>query len=153
MRAIVILEVMWDWRNVTGRAGYRETAPRYFDINPENHTGRRLHAWLKGKPFLVTNACPQLVSSAKGRGTPDANWLHENLLVLKPFDLVLVCGRVAQQTYRRESTDGARIIELPHPAARTWSRQGIELVHREIHEGKVSVRIRRDGREFVAEHF
>jgi hypothetical protein len=127
-KAVVILEVMWDWNAMTSGAGYAERAPRYFRINPHNFTGRRLHAWLKGYDFLVTNACPQLVNSSKGRGTPDKGWLRENLTLLQPFDLLMVCGKVAQATYERQSANGARIIEIMHPAARTWNASGINMV-------------------------
>lgn len=142
MKAVVILEVMWDWRNVTTSAGYQERAPRHFSINPLNHTGKRLHAWLKEYPrFQVTNACPELVSSAKGRGKPDASWLSENLQLLGPFDLLLVCGGVARSTYKLSDAGSARVLEIPHPAARCWTRQGIDHVHAEIQNGTESVRI------------
>ena len=141
-KAVVILEVMWDWRNVAGQAGYRERAPRHFDINPHNFTGRRLHAWLKDYPgFRTTNACPELVSSAKGRGKPCKEWVRENLAFLAPFDLLLVCGSVAAKTYERASANGARIIHLPHPAARCWHRQGLDFVATTIKHGSTSVRI------------
>lgn len=148
-RAVAILEVMWDWRARTSAAGYQERAPRWFDINPHNFTGRRLHRWLEHfDDFKVTNACPQLVSSAKGRGTPDSAWLSENLIALQPFDLLLVCGRVAQETYKRADAVGARIIELPHPAARCWNRQGLDLVGTTIKDSVASGVISVSGRQF-----
>lgn len=151
-RVIAILEVMWDWRARTSAAGFREQAPRWFDINPENFTGRRLHKWLhEFDEFKVTNACPELVSSAKGRGTPSKQWLHENLMALHPFNLLLVCGRVAQETYEAADALGARVIELPHPAARCWNRQGLDLVGSTISAGGDSGIIRRVGSEFIFE--
>jgi hypothetical protein len=150
MKAVVVLEVMWDWRNVTTSAGYKERAPRWFNINPNNFTGRRLHSWLNGREFLVTNACPQLVSSAKGRGTPDPEWLNNNLTDLHPYDLVLVCGKVAQSTYKREAVRDARVIEMPHPAARMWNKHGIALVHSAV-QGGSSVRVALKDKRFVLE--
>lgn len=142
MKAVVLLEVMWDWRNVTGRAGYKEQAPRSFRINPDNHSGRRLHGWLKDYPdFLVTNACPQLVAKATMRGIPDKAWTAENLRTLGPFDLLLVCGAVAQATYSRDDIGKARVLELPHPAARFWNRAGIDLVQMAISGSGDSFRI------------
>lgn len=140
-RVVAILEVMWDWRAKTSSAGYAERAPEYYIINHENLTGSRLYAWLgkQGEHFdelLVTNACPELVSSASQRGTPDPNWLAANMKSLEPYDLLLVCGRVAQETYRIPNrATGARIIELPHPAARMWSTKSLATAGEYIRSG------------------
>lgn len=141
---VAVLEVMWDWRAKTSRAGYAERAPEWYRINPTNFTGRRLYSWLgdQGEYFddlKVTNACPELVTSAKGRGKPDQVWLLNNLSDLQPFDLLLVCGAVAQATYSEETswyTRGReRVIYLPHPAARGWTNGGLELAGKTIREG------------------
>lgn len=142
--AVVILEVMWDWEARTSIAGYEQRAPRSFQINPRNFTGRRLHAWLKDYEFRVTNACPQLVNSAKGRGTPDKQWVKENLTLLAPFSLLLVCGKVAQATYDAADAQSARIIEMPHPAARGWTTAGLAAVPQAI-QNSASLRIALNG--------
>lgn len=156
-RAVAVLEVMWDWRAMTSSAGYRERAPGYYRINSENLTGSRLYAWLgkQGEYFdelLVTNACPELVSSAKERGTPDAEWLAGNLKDLEPFQLLLVCGRVAQNTYciPNRSENPCRIIELPHPAARQWSRKTLETAGRFIREGTIDLELYFDSGRLLA---
>jgi hypothetical protein len=134
---MVVLEVMWDWDNMTSEAGYEKVAPRHFRINPYNYTGRRLH-WLLGhNQFLVTNACPDLVSSANGRGTPDPGWLKENLKKY-PYDLLLICGRVAEKTFERCGyRPCCRIITLPHPAARGyWSKANLYRTRDLIQQGK-----------------
>lgn len=44
------------------------------------------------------------------------------------IDVLLVCGRVAQDTYRRGGyvPRAARVVEIPHPAARMfWTREKI----------------------------
>ena len=146
MNAVAILEVMWDWRAITSSAGYTQQAPSSFLINPDNLTGSRLYKWL-GKEWngVVTNACPQLVTSAKGRGKPDVVWLHGNLSDLQPFDLLLVCGRVAQRTYEQKSTlyqrGGERVIYVPHPAARGWTKRGLEVTGELIKSTIVDLRI------------
>lgn len=148
--AVVILEVMWDWNSKTSSAGYIERAPEYFRINPHNLSGSRIYRWL-GKPgeyvddVLVTNACPELVSSARGRGKPDVVWLHNNLADLQPFKLLLVCGKVAQATYLQESSwyqrEEERVVCLPHPAARNWSRDSLAFAGRLIREGKSDLQL------------
>ena len=135
LKAVAILEVMWDWRSMTSDAGYTEIAPRHYRINPDNLTGSRLYKWCGDRYTLrVTNARPQLVKSAKHRGKPDPEWLSDNLKRLWPFDLVLVCGKVAQATYSLGDTmcggKQSRVIEGPHPAARMWTRAGLDLVSR-----------------------
>jgi len=70
-RVVAILETMWDWRGQASSAGYRQ-APEYFRINPSNHSGRRLYKLIgPDSRLLVTNACRELVSSAKHHGKGD----------------------------------------------------------------------------------
>lgn len=140
-KVVAVLEIMWDDRGMTSAAGYTTQAPTHFRINGANHTGRRLYQWLGHHDLLVTNACPQLATSAKGRGTPDPVWLSRNLQRLQPFSLLLVCGRVAQQTYSICDTGDARIIELPHPAARSWTRRGLAFTQRLIREGTADLNL------------
>lgn len=144
-KAVAILEVMWDWRAMTTSAGYAERAPEFFRINEDNFTGRRLYEWLGHYDLLVTNACPELVSSARGRGNPDVVWLHNNLADLQPFELLLVCGKVAQKTYIQNTSwykrDGERVVFCPHPAARAWTREGLAFCRRIIQEGANDVHL------------
>lgn len=126
-----ILETMWDWRGMTSGAGYGE-APRYFRINPQNFSGRRLYKLIGADAkLLVTNACRELVRSAKQHGTPDPAWLADNLRILDGdrVDVLLVCGKVAQQTFAAcgYKPRTATVLEIPHPAARrVWSREFID---------------------------
>lgn len=158
MNVLAVLEVMWDWRAMTSRAGYDNISPRHYRINPDNHTGRRLYSWLDINPYarvrdtenrlLVTNACADLVGSASERGTPDPEWLWENITVAHDYygfghiDLLLVCGRVAQNTLIEVGGfaswidwlegNGTRAVFVPHPAARLWSKKSLSLVGRLI---------------------
>ena len=137
MNVVAILETMWDWRGMTSGAGYAE-APRFFRINPQNHTGRRLYKLIgPDAKLLVTNACRELVSGPREHGTPNPQWLAENLAEIEvnrpdsaTIDVLLVCGKVAQATFREcgYKPKAARIIEIPHPAARTWTRAQIEAI-------------------------
>lgn len=112
---------------MTSGAGYRE-APRHFRINPDNFSGKRLYR-IAGDDanLLVTNSCRELCGSARQHGTPDPAWLAENLRLLEPFDVLLVCGKVAQATFARANyAPRARVLELPHPAARMWTHAMLE---------------------------
>lgn len=122
-KVVVVLEVMW------GERGQRPL--RWFDINPLNHSGRRLIDIVGSGNFTVTNACSDIVYDAKHRGTPDKAWLEANLRELAP-DVLLVCGKVAQATFARAMAPKARVIALPHPAARTWSKATIEAARRKV---------------------
>lgn len=156
MRVIAILETMWDWRAKTSSAGYSE-APRYFRINPQNFTGRRLYKLVGPTArLLVTNACRELVSGPQHHGTPDPIWLGENLRILDGvkgilpggglvpddqwrIDLLLVCGKVAQKTYKACGyvPKAASVLEIPHPAARTvWSSEFIRRIQTEIRDAR-----------------
>jgi hypothetical protein len=121
MKVVAVLESMWDWRQMTSRAGYRE-APRSFRINPQNYSGKRLYRIVGDADLHVTNACRELQWSADQHGTPDPVWLKENLGLLAPFDVLLVCGKVAQATYDRCGFEFDEAIRMPHPAARMWTK-------------------------------
>jgi uracil-DNA glycosylase len=118
MHIVVVLAVQW---------GYPGDKPeRWFHINPYNHSGRRLIGLIGHWDFKVTNACSDIVFRASDRGTPDSKWLRANLRVLRPR-LVLVCGSVAQSTFERSMVDAdTRVLRLPHPAARTWTKAMIK---------------------------
>lgn len=138
-RIVAILETMWDWRGMTSDAGYTE-APRFFSINPQNHSGRRLYKLVgPNATLLVTNACRQLATSAQGHGKPDPDWLRENLEDLSRgdgFDLLLVCGKVAQAAFKVCGFKSrARVVEMPHPAARRWTKALIAEMTERIQHG------------------
>jgi hypothetical protein len=118
MKIAVVLEVMWG-------ATRKTRAPRWYKINPHNHSGKRLIKLLGHDDFMVTNACPEYVTAANEKGIADPAWLRENLRQYNP-DMVLVCGGVARRTFFRDMVrPGSIIALLPHPAARGWTKAGI----------------------------
>jgi hypothetical protein len=119
---VAVLDTMWGERN--GRA------PRWFPINPQNHSGRRLYKLVGACELLVTNACPQLVNHATRHGKPDPKWLAENLARLEPA-LILACGNVAQRTLKESGFRG-RTVKIPHPAARIWTKKRVQRTARKI---------------------
>jgi len=138
-KVVALLDVMWDWRMKTSMANpnYLAEAPRCFRINPENKSGKMLYKLIGHSDLLVTNTCPQLVKSARDKGKPETDWTRENLLLLYPFELLLVCGRIAQSTYDqiRNLNLEYRTIYMPHPAARTWSKRDIQFASKIIRQG------------------
>ncbi len=123
---LVVLDTMWGHTT--------KDAERWFPINPDNHSGRRLYR-LTGCRFphvWVTNACPQQTNHATKHGKPSPTWLWGSLWMLdgRAKDLpLLVCGKVAQETFRLVVGHGHRgpVIRLKHPAARTWSEHDIAV--------------------------
>lgn len=133
-KIVAVLESMWDWRQMTSQAGYQE-APRSFRINPENYSGKRLYRIVgQDADLFVTNACRELVGSARQHGTPDPAWLRENLDILMPFDVLLICGKVAQAAYSQSGHEFTRKLEIPHPAARRWTQAAIEAAAQRVRE-------------------
>jgi len=122
-KIVVVLEVMWGMPT--------DKVQRWFHINPYNHSGRRLIDIIGHQDFRVTNACPQLVHSARSKGKPSKEWLSANLSKLQT-DIVIVCGNVAQATFEPSMASGAQIVKLPHPAARSWSKKAVEQARRKV---------------------
>lgn len=136
---VALLESMWGWRDCIV-AGF--DAPRHFRINPDNHSGRRLYRICgDGHSLLVTNCCRKVQSSANHHGTPDAEWVNENLRFLRSekMDLLLVCGKVARATFENAFTVSERyqigpFIYMDHPAARRWSNASLDAMTERIKE-------------------
>jgi hypothetical protein len=126
MNVVALLDSMWGWR------GYSATGDevRWFRINPENFSGKRLYRLCCGHNLVVTNSCRACQATANHHGTPDPEWVKENLRFLESrgMDLLLVCGRVAQDTFGRSGGTSARIpvLFIDHPAARRWTNASLD---------------------------
>ena len=155
-QTVAILEVMWDGSVAAkqmANPNYLAQAPRAFRINPDNHSGGRLYRILGHDNLLVTNACRQMVGSAKGKANPDAQWLADSLNQLS-FKVLLVCGNVAQDTYEqvRIVPGEYRTVYMPHPAARQWTNRDIDFASHIIQEGSADLHLRFRGGRLRAEH-
>jgi hypothetical protein len=145
-RIVALLDSMYGW------GGWHESgaeSPRCFTINPRNLSGRRLYRMCGSEPFVVTNSCRFIQLSADHHGKPDSKWVYDNLRLLMPYDLLLVCGKIAQSTFRQaasttyagqsegEFTLGngvAHYICMDHPAARRWTRARLDEMNARIAE-------------------
>jgi hypothetical protein len=127
VKVLALLETMWGSRVAR--------APRWFRINSQNFSGRRLYSLCgPDATLLVTNCCPIMQISAKHHGTPDPEYVADNLRRVT-FDVLLVCGQVSARTYAAsgyQPPDGVRVIHMMHPAARTWTRTELDRVARLI---------------------
>lgn len=128
-RFIAVLDTMW---GATGRA------PKCFFINPHNASGRRLYKLTQARPsdLIVVNSCREQVGHANAHGTPDPEWLLASLRSVPDLyrsGVLLVCGKVAQKTFDQIAEHWrGRVICMPHPAARTWTKQQIADMQRHI---------------------
>lgn len=126
MRIVALLDTFYGWR------GYHTAgaeAPRYFRINHENFTGRRLYRICGSHQLLVTDSCRYVVFSAREHGTPEPQWVAENLarlLIVGRMDLLLVCGAVAKETYQRCGFEFSKVLFIDHPAARRWTNAKLD---------------------------
>lgn len=127
---VALLDSMWNWR------GCHEgdvDAARYFHINADNHSGRRLYRLVGNHSLLVTNSCRKMQSSANHHGEADGAWVLENLELIAPFDLLLVCGTVARKVYTTWLAEKyPNAIIMDHPAARRWSNAKLDAMTKEI---------------------
>lgn len=138
MNVVALLESMWGW------GGYNdagEEAPRYFRINPENFSGRRLYSLVGNHRLLVTNSCRVVQKSANHHGTPDPAWVKSNLEFLagQGMNLILVCGKVAGETYKASGYEFPNVIYMDHPAARRWNNASLACVREQIRQALLPV--------------
>jgi len=135
---VAVLDTMWGER--------QGSAPRFFRINPENTSGRRLYR-LVGEDvrLIVTNVCRELVDHSNKHGKPDAGWLYQNIrhITAPRFNtqLILVCGQIAQSVFNSilcrfedEWILRTNLLCLPHPAARIWTEKTIQKQQKRIRE-------------------
>lgn len=130
-RIVALLESMWNWQGC--HTGQLE-ADRYFRINPDNFSGRRLYRICGEHSILVTNSCRYVQKSANHHGTPDSAWVAENLKMLEPFELLLVCGKIARKTYESTGLHHPKVIFMDHPAARRWSNATLDAMTKRVAE-------------------
>jgi hypothetical protein len=130
MNIVALLESMWGWRGYSAEGD----VIRYFRINPENFSGKRLYRICGDHSLLVTNSCRECQASANDHGKPDPQWVADNLKFLagQQMDLLLVCGKVAKETYERSGFKFERVIFMDHPAARRWTNKALDDTHAEI---------------------
>ena len=127
---VALLESMWGWRGYSAKGD----VVRYFRINHENFSGRRLYRICGNHNLLVTNSCPECQSTANDHGKPDPQWVRDNLIFLhgQGMDLLLVCGKVAKGTFEASAFQFEPVIFMDHPAARRWSNQSLDAMHDRI---------------------
>lgn len=130
-KVVALLESMWGW------GGYNapgEEAPRFFHINRDNFSGRRLYKLVGDNDLLVTNCCSIVQRSANHHGEPDLQWTRDNLRMAGKFDLLMVCGKVAKATFEqvREENPPYQILYMDHPAARRWTQAKLIQTMEEI---------------------
>ena len=135
LKIVALLESMWGWR---GHHNPGEEAPRFFHINPDNLSGRRLYALCGDATLAVTNSCRTVQATANHHGVPDPEWVKENLSRAQGdgCDLFLICGTVAQKTYAATGLDYPNVILMDHPAARRWTGIKMAAIRRQIAEYK-----------------
>jgi hypothetical protein len=132
MNIVALLDSMWRW------GGYNEAgeeAPRFFRINPDNFSGRRLYSLCGDHVnLIVTNSCRTVQRSANHHGTPDPEYVRENLSRAQRdgCNLFLICGRVARETYEKTGLEYANVLFMDHPAARRWTKAQINEVRQQI---------------------
>lgn len=102
--------------------------PRFFVIDPQNHSGKRLYRVTDGWHLRVTNACPQWGTDPSHRGRTCLDSLERSIYA-REWDALLVCGKQAHaavdQLLERDPQFryeyGDRIVRMKHPADRTLS--------------------------------
>ena len=131
MKIVALLESMWGWRGYNDPG---EEAPRFFRINPDNFSGRRLYSLCGDANLLVTNSCRVVQQSANHHGVPDSVWVKENIQKAHEdgCDLLLVCGKIAKETYQNCGFEAPNVIFMDHPAARRWTKAGLDEVKAKI---------------------
>lgn len=131
MKIVALLESMWGWRGYNSEG---EESPRFYRINPENFSGRRLYRICGEANLAVTNSCRMVQRSANHHGIPDPIWVAENLTRAQAegCDLFLICGKVAQATYDAAGLNFANVIRMDHPAARRWTNEKLDTLKAEV---------------------
>ena len=127
---VALLESMWGWRGYSSEGD----VIRYFRINPDNFSGKRLYRIVGNHNLLVTNSCRECQRSANEHGKPDPDWVADNLkfLASQKMDLLLVCGKVAKETYEASGFQFPRVIFMDHPAARRWTNAALDAVAQKV---------------------
>lgn len=95
---------------------------------------KKIRSWLKAKEQLT------IVSLGGEKDLELSTWLSCKLQSLWPFNLLLVCGQLARNTYFMADTvragKWARIVELPDLEGSDWSKVTFTQAKGYIRESK-----------------
>lgn len=134
MKILAILETMWGPAHHVGRQ-----APLHFEINPGNHSGKRLYYTVGEHELRVTNAASLISAGPDEHHKPDPERLAK-ALTCHPWDAILVCGSIARHTYRDAlnmlglQLEWKRSIFMPHPASRNLPNSVLDSIREELAE-------------------
>jgi hypothetical protein len=132
MKILVILQ------NMYSGSGRDTKAPLLFKINPYNHSGKRLYKLIEDD-FWVTNSSSILSGGgAKSYSGIDVKFLQRAIDKFD-WDLIIICGNQAKKAFFMcEYLKEARLLFIPHPAARDFPNVLFDKIRRIIKFLKVT---------------
>ena len=121
------------WRQEAPVGGRREWKPRHWaKALWASHTGRRLREFIpEGIELVVINASPEVGNRSTAVFLADAMRMHVQMQGLHP-DLVVLCGKVAQELLIVVKDYERPYVLAPHPAWRALSKARTAEIREEI---------------------
>ena len=126
MRILCILQNAW---------GDREL-PITFVPNPFNKSAKTIKKMVGDNFFEFANTTDVVTKTSREKPKPNYQHFERVIKRIHFFDLVLVCGKQAEETvskYIKEiELQGRPLLFIPHPAARNLSNKQIEEIRKQI---------------------
>lgn len=108
--------------------------PMVFKPSPWNKSAKRLQSICVGHTIYFGNTTLQVTAKANGHAKPDPEHVKKLLARAVHYDLILVCGKQAEEAVIANLPKGfdRHIIWMPHPASRTLTNALCEQVKQKV---------------------
>lgn len=126
MRILCVLQNAWGDRQL----------PIVFCPNPFNKSAKVVRKMVGDNYYDFSNTTDVVTSSPKGKPSPNYEHFRKVMEMMPKYDLILVCGKQAEETVRKFQDEirqiGKPIIFVPHPAARNLTNKRVAKINRVI---------------------
>lgn len=131
MRILCVLQNAWGDRRL----------PITFVPNPYNHSAKVIKKMVGSNYYEFSNTTDVVTPTSHAK--PKPNYAHFKRVIerMKSFDLILVCGKQAQEVVENCQSEinaiGVPLLFIPHPASRNLTNAKINDIYNQVKEYEI----------------
>ena len=127
MTILCILQNAW---------GDKDSLPVTFVPNPFNKSAKTIKKMVGDNFFMFSNTTDVVTKTSRKKPKPNYEHFERVIKRIKYFDLVLVCGKQAEETVKKYMVEievqGKPVLFIPHPAARNLTNAKCEEIREQV---------------------
>lgn len=127
MTILCILQNAW---------GDKDFLPVTFVPNPFNKSAKTIKKMVGDNFFMFSNTTDVVTRTSREKPKPNYEHFERVIKRIKYFDLVLVCGKQAEETVKKYMVEieaqGKPVLFIPHPAARNLTNEKCNEIREQV---------------------